>query len=384
MTNKNISVDTKLIHAGEPNPRIKGAVSMPIFQSSNFEYGGETSYDSIRYIRLNNTPNHIALHQKLAEVAGADAALVTSSGMSAITTALLAYLKSGDHIMAHHTLYGGTADYIVHDLPKYGIDFDFFDAMNPANWESKLKPNTKVIYVETITNPLMDVPKLDAVVQFAKKHNLVSLIDNTFASPLLYSPIKHGFDISLHSATKYLNGHSDIVAGVVIGSQEHITQVNSKLIHLGGSLDPNACFLLHRGIKTLSLRMERQCENAMKIARFLEDHPKILRVNYPGLESNRSHENAKKYLCGFGAMVSFELDGDVASADAFINRLEYAINAASLGGVETLITRPVQTSHSLMSTSERKKAGISDTLIRYSVGIESADDLIGDLKQALE
>jgi cystathionine beta-lyase/cystathionine gamma-synthase len=383
MTDKDFSIDTKLIHAGEPNPRIKGAVSMPIFQSSNFEYEGETSYDSIRYIRLNNTPNHVALHQKLAAISGAEAALVTSSGMSAITTTLLAFLKSGDHIMAHNTLYGGTADYVVHDLPEYGIEFDFFDALNSEDWESKLKSNTKVIYIETITNPLIDVPKLDAVVQFAKKHNLVSMIDNTFASPLLFSPIKNGFDISLHSATKYLNGHSDIVAGAIMGSQAHISQVNSKLIHLGGSLDPNSCFLLHRGMKTMSLRMERQCENAMEIAHFLENHPKITQVNYPGLKSSKSYENAKEFLCGFGAMISFELEGDVAAADAFIQRLEFAINAASLGGVETLVTRPVQTSHSLMSPLEREKAGISDTLIRYSVGIESANDLIADLKQAL-
>jgi len=383
MANNEFSLDTKLIHAGEPNPRIEGAVSMPIFQSSNFAYGGETSYDSIRYIRLNNTPNHIALHQKLAALAGAEAALVTSSGMSAITTALLTYLKSGDHIMVHNTLYGGTADFVVHELPKYGIEYDFFDAMTTDDWESKLKPNTKVIYVETITNPLMDVPQLDAVIQFAKKHKLVSMIDNTFASPILYSPIKHGFDISLHSATKYLNGHSDIVAGAVIGSQDHITQVNSKLIHLGGTLDPNACFLLHRGMKTLSLRLERQCENAMAIARYLEKHSNIKKVNYPGLESSKSHKNAKEYLCGFGAMISFELEGNVISADAFINQLALAINAASLGGVETLITRPVQTSHALLSPAELESAGISDTLIRYSVGIESADDLIGDLDQAL-
>jgi len=384
MSKKDMSFDTKLIHAGEPDPRIRGAVSIPIFQSSTFEYAGQTDYDSLRYIRLNNTPNHIALHEKLAALEGAEAALVTSSGMSAITTALLTFLKSGDHLLAHSTLYGGTADYVKHDLPQYGIEVDFFDAMIPDDWESKVKPNTKVVYVETITNPLISIPELGAVTELVKKHNLISMIDNTFASPALYCPLMHGFDISLHSATKYLNGHTDIVAGVVIGNETHISKVRSKLNHLGGSLDPNACFLLHRGIKTLSLRMNRQCQNAMEIAQFLESHPKVKQVNYPGLESSPSHNRAKEYLCGFGAMISFELTGDVHAADAFIGRLEYPICTASLGGVESLVTRPVQTSHSLLSAEELAEAGISNTLIRYSVGIESGDDLIADLKQALD
>ena len=384
MSKKDMSFDTKLIHAGEPDPRIEGAVSVPIFQSSTFEYAGQTDYDSLRYIRLNNTPNHIALHKKLAALEGAEAALVTSSGMSAITTALLTYLQSGDHLLAQNTLYGGTADYVKHDLPQYGIEVDFFDAMIPDDWESKVKSNTKVVYVETITNPLMSVPELGAIIELGKKHKLISMIDNTFASPALYCPIMQGFDISLHSATKYLNGHTDIVAGVVIGSETHISKVRSKLNHLGGSLDPNACFLLHRGIKTLSLRMNRQCQNAMAIARFLESHPKVKQVNYPGLESSPSHNRAKEYLCGFSAMISFELTGDVSAADAFIGRLEYPICTASLGGVESLVTRPVQTSHSLLSAEELVEAGISDTLIRYSVGIESADDLIADLKRALD
>lgn len=384
MSKKDMSFDTKLIHAGEPDPRIEGAVSVPIFQSSTFEYAGQTDYDSLRYIRLNNTPNHIALHKKLAALEGAEAALVTSSGMSAITTALLTYLQSGDHLLAQSTLYGGTADYLKHDLPQYGIEVDFFDAMIPDDWESKVKSNTKVVYVETITNPLMSVPELGAIIELGKKHKLISMIDNTFASPALYCPIMQGFDISLHSATKYLNGHTDIVAGVVIGSENNISKVRSKLNHLGGSLDPNACFLLHRGIKTLSLRMNRQCQNAMAIARFLESHPKVKQVNYPGLESSPSHNRAKEYLCGFSAMISFELTGDVSAADTFIGRLEYPICTASLGGVESLVTRPVQTSHSLLSAEELVEAGISDTLIRYSVGIESADDLIADLKRALD
>ena len=384
MTKDNQSFETKLIHAGEPKPRIDGAINVPIFQSSTYEYAGEGSYHDVRYLRLSNTPNHLALHKKLAALEGAEAALVTSSGMSAITTALLTFLKVGDHLLAHNTLYGGTADFVNNELAGYGIERDLIDATNPSDWDSKLKPNTKVIYVETITNPIMDVPELRKIVKFAKMHALISMIDNTFASPVLYCPVVQGFDLSLHSCTKYINGHSDIVAGAVIGSATHLDLVTKNLNHLGGSLDSNACFLLHRGVKTLALRMNKQCENAMLIAPFLENHPQVKKVNYPGLESSSSFERAQEHLCGFGAMLSFEIDGDVDQADQFINHLQYAIRAPSLGGVETLVTRPVTTSHALMDKAERKVAGISDTLIRYSVGIEAADDLIADLQQALE
>ena len=384
MAKDNQSFETKLIHAGEPKPRIDGAINVPIFQSSTYEYAGEDSYHDVRYLRLSNTPNHLALHKKLADLEGAEAALVTSSGMSAIATALLTFLKAGDHLLAHNTLYGGTADFVNNELPEYGITRDLIDASNPTEWYSKLKPNTKVIYVETITNPLMDVPELGKIIEFAKSHNLISMIDNTFASPVLYCPAIQGFDISLHSCTKYINGHSDIVAGAVISSANYVDQVTKKLNHLGGSLDSNACFLLHRGIKTLALRMNKQCENALLIAHFLENHPQVKKVNFPGLESSSSFERAQEFLCGFGAMLSFEIDGGVDQADQFINHLQYAISAPSLGGVETLVTRPVTTSHALMDQAERKIAGISDRLIRYSVGIEAADDLIADLQQAME
>ena len=384
MSKKDMSFDTKTIHAGEPIPRYAGAVTLPIFQSSTFEYGGQDNYSAMRYIRLNNTPNHIALHEKLAALEGSEAALVTSSGMSAITASLLTFLKSGDHLLCHKALYGGTAGFVIHELPKYGIDVDFIDATQPNEWTSKLKSNTKVIYVETITNPLMTIPELDQVVVFANENNLISMIDNTFATPILYSPIMNGFDISLHSATKYLNGHSDIVGGAVIGREDHIYEIKSKLNHLGGSMDPNTCFLLHRGIKTLSLRFAKQCANAMEIAQYLDAHSNVAKVIYPGLPSSPDHDRARRFLGGFGAMLSFELVGDVAFADAFIKRLKYPVNAASLGGVESLITRPVQTSHSSMCKEERAFAGITDTLVRYSAGIESANDLIADLKQALE
>ena len=383
MSKNSFGFTTKLVHAGEPDPRIEGAVSMPIFQSSTYEYSGEGQYDDIRYIRLNNTPNHKAIQKKLAAIECAESALVTSSGMSAITATLLTFLKQGDHLLSHKSLYGGTASFILEDLPRYGITFDLIDTTDPSGWSMMLKPNTKVIYAETITNPMLDVPELGTIVDFAKENNLISMIDNTFASPVLFSPSELGFDISLHSCTKYINGHSDIVAGAVIGSDEFIKIITSRMNHFGGSLNPGACFLLHRAIKTLELRMIRQSKNAGQIALFLENHPEILSVNYPGLVSNNSYERAKKYLSGFSAMVSFEVVGGKTRSIKFMDQLDIAINAPSLGGVETLITRPALSSHSGMDPAERVKAGITDSLIRLSVGIESVDDLITDLDQAL-
>ena len=383
MSKNSFDLTTELVHAGEPEPRIEGAVSMPIFQSSTYEYSGEGQYDDIRYIRLNNTPNHKAIQKKLAVIECAESALVTSSGMSAITATLLTFLKQGDHLLSHKSLYGGTASFILEDLPRYGITFDLIDTTDPSGWSMMLKPNTKVIYTETITNPMLEVPELGAIVDFAKENNLISMIDNTFASPVLFSPSELGFDISLHSCTKYINGHSDIVAGAVIGSDEFIKIITSRMNHFGGSLNPGACFLLHRAIKTLELRMIRQSKNAGQIALFLENHPEILSVNYPGLVSNNSYERAKKYLSGFSAMVSFEVVGGKTRSIKFMNQLDIAINAPSLGGVETLITLPALSSHSGMDPAERVKAGITDSLIRLSVGIESVDDLITDLDQAL-
>ncbi len=383
MSKNSFGFTTKLVHAGEPEPRIEGAVSMPIFQSSTYEYSGEGQYDDIRYIRLNNTPNHKAIQKKLAAIECAESALVTSSGMSAITATLLTFLKQGDHLLSHKSLYGGTASFILEDLPRYGITFDLIDTTDPSGWSMMLKPNTKVIYTETITNPMLEVPELGAIVDFAKENNLISMIDNTFASPVLFSPAKLGFDISLHSCTKYINGHSDIVAGAVIGSDKLIKIITSRMNHFGGSLNPGACFLLHRAIKTLELRMIRQSKNAGQIALFLENHPEILSVNYPGLVSNNSYERAKKYLSGFSAMVSFEVVGGKTRSIKFMDQLDIAINAPSLGGVETLITLPALSSHSGMDPAERVKAGITDSLIRLSVGIESVDDLITDLDQAL-
>lgn len=382
MTEKH-KIETKLIHAGEPKEKYGGAVNMPIFQSSTFEYTGQSNYHEIKYIRLNNTPNHIVLHKKLAALENAEDALVTASGMAAISASLLTFLKSGDHFLAHESLYGGTHTLITKDFPDLDIECDFIDASDSKGWEEKIRPETKLIYVETITNPLLNVLDLNAVVAFAKKHSLLSLIDNTFATPINYRPMEHGFDLSLHSATKYLNGHTDIVTGAVIGSEDLVTKIKHKLNHLGGSLDPNTCFLLHRGLKTLALRMEKQNDNSLNIANYLEMHPKIKKVNHPGLESNSSHVRASALLDGYGGMVSFEIDSDVTVADTLISNLSLFTNAASLGGTESLVTRPALTSHSGMSKDAREVSGLKDELIRMSIGIEAIEDLIADIDNAL-
>ena len=377
-------IETKLIHAGEPEPLICGAVSMPIFQSSTFEYTGATTYNDLKYIRLNNTPNHIALHQKLAALENAEAALVTASGMAAITTTLLTVLSSGDHLLAQECLYGGTHDFITRDFAELGILFDFIDGDDPGSWKRKLRPNTKAIFVETITNPLLQVADLTSVVEFAKEHGLVSIIDNTFASPINFRPSEWGFDLSLHSCSKYLNGHSDIVAGAVIGQTDLIEKITHKLNHLGGSLDPHACFLLHRGIKTLAVRMKYQNESALKIAEFLESHQAIENVNYPGLKSHLRHQRACELFDGFGGMLSFESKGGIDAAERFMQNTTLPIIAPSLGGIESLITRPVTTSHSGLSPKDLQKLGISDSLVRVSVGIEATEDIIEDFEQALK
>lgn len=376
-------IDTKLIHAGEPHPRIGGAVTVPIFQSAMFEYGGETNYHDLKYIRLNNTPNHVAVHLKLAALENAEAALVTGSGMAAISTALLTVLSSGDHLLAQQCLYGGTHDFVTKDLGAFGISYDFIDGDDPGSWKAKLKPNTKAIYVETMSNPLLEVPDLKAVVRFAQEHKLISLIDNTFASPMNFRPAEHGIDLSLHSGTKYLNGHSDIVAGAVIGSAELVGRVKHRLDHLGGCLDPHACFLLHRGMKTLAVRVRYQNQSALEVARFLAGHPRVERVNYAGLDGHPRHARACELFDGFGGVLSFEPKGGISAAERFIKHVKLPIVAPSLGGVETLVTRPSTTSHAGMSPADRRRLGILDSLIRVSIGIEATEDIITDFDCAL-
>lgn len=356
----------------------------PIFQSAMHEYGGEASYHDIRYLRLSNSPNHRVLHGKLAAIESGEAALVTASGMAAVSATLLALLSSGDHLLAQRGLYGGTHDFVTQDLPALGITVDFIDGSDPQSWEAHLKPSTRAVYVESITNPLVHVANLPAVTAFAKAHGLVSIVDSTFATPVNFRPIEHGFDLVLHSATKYLNGHSDLVAGAVIGSASLIRRITHKVNHLGGALDPHACFLLHRGMKTLGLRVRHQNVSALTIARALAAHPAVERVHYPGLESDPGHQLAQRLFAGYGGMLSFEIRGGVAAADAFMRHTTLPIIAPSLGGPETLLTRPSKTSHAGMAVDERQRLGITDGLIRVSVGLEATEEIVEDLVTALD
>jgi cystathionine beta-lyase/cystathionine gamma-synthase len=377
-------IETQLVHAGEPRPRIAGAVEMPIFQSATFEYAGEGSYHDVRYLRINNTPSQLALHAKLAALEGGEAALVTASGMAAISTTLLTLLAPGDHLLAQCGLYGGTHDLVAGEFPRLGIERDFIDGDRPDSWAALLRPNTRAIYVEAMTNPLLEVADLEGVVRFAREHGLISLIDNTFATPVNFRPLAAGFDLCLHSATKYLNGHADIVAGAVVGAAATIERIRHKANHLGGSLDPHAAFLLKRGLKTLALRVRYQNDSTQRIAEFLQGHAAVERVNYPGLESHPRHARARRLFAGYGGVLSFELRGGERAAEEFAHRVRIPAVAPSLGGVQTLLTRPATTSHAGLSRAERLQLRISDGLLRLSVGIEATDDLLEDFRQALQ
>jgi cystathionine beta-lyase/cystathionine gamma-synthase len=376
--------ETQLIHAGAPEERFGQAVTLPIFQTSTFEFTGETSYDAIKYGRLSNSPNHESLHQKIAQIEGAEAVVVAASGMAAISTTLLSLLRSGDHLLIQDQIYGGTFGFLTEDLPRWGITFDFVNGQKPETWASHIRSNTKLIYTESVSNPLLQVLDLAKTVAFARGHRLISVIDNTFLSPVNLRPIEWGFDIVVHSATKYLNGHSDICAGVVAGRKDLVQGIHHLLNHLGGSLDPHAAFLLDRGIKTLALRVRQQNHNALMLSRFLDSHPHVQRVYYPKLESHPNHALMTQFKEGVGGVFSFEVRGDTSFADRTIANLHLAISAPSLGGVETLITRPATTSHAALPPETRARIGIQDNLIRVAVGIESVEDLIADFDQALQ
>lgn len=376
-------LETKLVHAGEPRPRHERAVGLPIYQSATYEYAPGGGYHDLRYIRLSNTPNHAVLGDKLAALEGTEAALVAASGMAAISTTLLSILEAGDRVLAHDGLYGGTSDLLGKDLPRLGITTTFVDANRPETWAAHATPRTRVFYVETITNPLLQVLALDEVVRFARARGMITIIDNTIATPVNYRPAEHGFDLVVHSATKYLNGHNDLVAGVVAGRAELVGAVKHKLDHLGGALDPHACYLLHRGLKTLAVRVRHQNQSALELAAFLARHPRVRRVHHASLPDHPSHARAGQWLAGCGGLVSFELEGGVAAADQLIARATIPIHAPSLGGTETLISRPAIMSHAGLAPEVRRRQGISDDLIRLSVGLEATADLVEDLGVAL-
>jgi cystathionine beta-lyase/cystathionine gamma-synthase len=379
----NESMDTVAVHGGERWPGPEGSVVYPIYQSTVFSVEPDTDYHDISYIRLSSNPSQRYLHDKLAALEGAQAAVATASGMAAVTTALLSVLQPGDHLLASDCLYGGTHDFLTHHAEQHGWRYSFVDVHRPETWGAARTPQTKVFLAETITNPLVRVGRLDDIASFARREGILTVIDNTFASPVNFRPLAAGFDLSFHSATKYLGGHSDLVAGAVMGSADLIDRVRRTLNHYGGSLDPHAGFLLARGIKTLALRIRAQNENALALASFLAGHREVAAVSYPGLASHPDHAHAAKLLSGFGGMLSLRLRGGAAAAETLLGAVRLAYPAVSLGGVESLITQPAITTHAGMTLEDRERLGITEDLIRVSCGIEGQQDLIADFSQAL-
>lgn len=380
---------TAAIHAGEPKHGRGGPVAPEIVRSSTFTFSStaemkrwaEGKSSAYIYTRYGNPTLAIA-EQKIAALEGAEAAVVAASGMAAISCALLATLNAGDEVISTAQLYGGTYRLMRDIFPRFGIRVRHVGP-DLAGVEEMVTPQTRVLYVETPTNPALRLVDLRHAVELAREFKLVSIMDNTFASPLLQKPLEQGFDIVVHSATKYLAGHSDLIGGAAAGSREWIKRVHEYVIYLGGCMDPEGAYLLIRGMKTLGLRMARQCENAMAIARFLERHRKVARVNYPGLASHPDHRLARRQMSGFGGMLSFDMKGGIAAARRFSDRVRLFSLAASLGGVESLVILPMYTSHYKMSSAELEQAGVTPGTVRVSVGIEDAKDLIEDLKQAL-
>jgi cystathionine beta-lyase/cystathionine gamma-synthase len=377
------SIETLAVHGGERRPGPEGSVVYPIYQGTVYSVAPGAEYHDIPYLRLNSTPSQRYLHDKLAALEGAQAALATSSGMAAVTTTLLSLMRAGDHLLASDCLYGGSHDFLTHHAEDLGWRYSFIDVHRPETWAAARTPQTRVFLVETITNPLIRVGLLREIADFARREGLITVIDNTFATPVNFRPLRAGFDLCIHSATKYLAGHSDLVAGAIMGSEDLVDRVRRSLNHYGGSLDPHAGFLLARGIKTLALRVRAQNDNAAALAGFLAGHPEVAAVNYPGLASHPDHAHAAELLSGFGGMLSLRLRGGEAAAQALLDAVRLPSVAPSLGGVETLITRPATTSHAGMSPEDRERLGITSDLIRVSCGIEGTQDLVADFDQAL-
>lgn len=372
-------LNTVCTHIGEiRDETYKGAIS-PLYMSTSYAF---EDVDIKRYPRYFNTPNQQGLSKKIAVLEHAEAALIFGSGMAAISTSLMTFLSAGDHIVLQNMLYGGTYNLVTEQFEKYGISYSFTEGLNVEDFETLIRPNTKVIYIETPSNPLLTITDMGAIATLARKHNLISMIDNTFASPVNQNPIDFGIDIVIHSATKYMGGHSDICAGAVAATEAHIDQIFELAKNLGGSLSDYTVWLLERSIKTMGIRVREQNKNALLMAKYLEENDDIHKVYYPGLVSHPDHDLAVAQMKGFGGMLSFELREDL-DANLFQKSLQLIKSSMSLAGVESTVLSPAQTSHALLSAEERKKQGILDGLIRFSIGIEDIEDLISDIQQAI-
>ena len=381
---------TIAVHAGETSP-CRGEATTPIFQTSTFYFptddpktwDGKVPEGSYIYTRWGNPTARVA-EDKLAALEGAERGLVFSSGMAAITSTILAFVGKGDHIVSVEDVYGGTYSFLRSELPRLGVEVTFVDASDIGAIEDAMRPNTKMVYLESPTNPLLKLCDIKSAAEVASSHGARSVIDSTFATPINQRPIELGVDVVVHSCTKYLNGHTDLIAGAVLGKAEDIERISMKRILYGGTLDPIGAFLLIRGLRTLDLRMERHNRNGEAISRFLESHPSVDGVHYPGLPSHPQHALASRQMSGFGGMVSFEVKGGRAAAEEALRSFQIVKRATSLGGVDSLASMPLNSSHSALTPEERQRMGIRDQIIRLSLGIEDAEDLIQDLGQALD
>lgn len=371
-------IGTKCVHSGNiVDDKFHGSIS-PIYPATTYDYRKTDTYP--RYF---NTPNQLALSRKISDLESAEDSILFGSGLGAVSSTMFSFLKSGDHVILHDSIYGGTINLVNTEFKKFNIDFSYIDINDIDLLKSTIKKNTRIIYFETPTNPLLQIVDISLISSVAKENNIISIIDNTFASPINQNPINFGIDLVIHSATKYLGGHSDILAGSVSGAKEHIEKIKKSGINYGANLSDYTVWLLERSIKTLLVRVNAQNQNALDLAKFLDDNSLIKKVFYPGLENHLSHEIASKQMNGFGGMMSFEVTDKINSED-FVSDLKIISPTMSLAGVESSITSPSKTSHKKVDPQIRKKLGISDNLLRFSVGIEDIDDLMLDLDKSLK
>ncbi len=391
MHSKKIGFNSRLIHAGMFDDQF-GSATVPIYQTSTFKFknadhgaacfAGES--DGYIYTRINN-PTIDSLEKLVTSLEEGYKGIAMSSGMGAVNTIYSALLKPGDHMISTAAVYGPSRVVMEKHYSKYGIESSYIDTGDPDKMREAVQPNTRMLFIETPANPTMDITDLKEVVKIAREHNLITVADNTFCSPYLQKPLNFGFDIVFHSITKFLNGHADIVGGIIVTREKELHDIlRPMMVNLGCNMDPHQAYMVIRGLKTLSLRMERSQENAIKMASWLEKHPKVAWVKYPGLPSHPKFELAKKQMNGPGAMISFELKGGLEAGKRLMNNVNLCILAVSLGGVETLIQHPASMTHSKMDMESRERSGITNGLVRLSVGIENVEDLLGDLDEAFE
>ncbi len=391
MNTEKSGFNTKLIHAGEIHDQF-GSATVPIYQTSTFSF--ESAEDGAKcfagesngymYTRIAN-PTIDALERQIAALENGFGAVAVSSGMAAATTVYLSLLSQGDHIVSTDAIYGPARGVMEKQFVRFGIESTYINTTDAANVKEAIRPNTKVVYIETPANPTMDMTDLRAVAEIAHQHGCLLVVDNTFCSPYLQNPLDFGADVVFHSMTKFINGHADIVAGIIIAKEEQLyKQIRNMMVLMGCNMDPHQAYMVLRGVKTLGIRIDRAQESALKVAEYLENHPKVAWVKYPGLKSHPQYELGKKQMRGDGSMISFGLKTGYEGAKKLMNNVHLALLAVSLGGVETLIQHPASMTHAKVSAQDKEKAGISDDLIRYAVGIEDVNDIIDDLKHGLD